>query len=324
MVAGLAADVFVAGDPRQGVGGDIAVAEDGSRVYFQSPNRLLPGAPLLSNGSSTYRVTLGGALRWIGGPGLPPGETGLSAISPSGATGIFVSKAPSVNPLGGLSDNGGTSQYYRYDDEASSLICVSCPLDGSVPRGDLPTPGSSRASGANTSGLSENGDTVAFVTPTALVNADQNTAGPGQETTVGNDVYEWRDGRPLLISDGLTDWPNRGPELDGISPSGRDVFFDASAQYTPDALDAYNRLYDARIGGGFEFPVPPKPCPLEVCQGTPKGAPEEAAPGTGSFAGPSTANNRKHATKAKQKKKHKKRKHKKHQHRANHKGRASR
>ena len=91
----------------------------------------------------------------------------------------------------------------------------------------------------------------------------------------------------LLITDGLTDWP-RGeevPRLHGVTPSGRDVFFTAAAQYTQDALDAYSRLYDARIGGGFEFPPPPKPCPLEVCQGTPKGAPEEAAPGTATITG---------------------------------------
>ena len=96
-------------------------------------------------------------------------------------------------------------------------------------------------------------------------------------------------------------------------------------------LDGYNRLYDARIGGGFEFPPPPKPCPLEVCQGTPKGAPEEQAPGTGTYVGPGNAlpqpTARKHKKQGAAKKKHKKkRQHKKskQKQRAGHNGRNAR
>jgi hypothetical protein len=141
--------------------------------------------------------------------------------------------------------------------------------------------------------MSANG-ILAFATPTALVGADQNTAGVGQDPGRGTDVYEWRDGRLLLVTDGLTNWRGSGsPTVRGITPSGRDLIFTAATQYTADALDNYTRLYDARIGGGIEFPKPPPPCPLEVCQGTPKGAPEEAAPGTGSFAGPGNAAQRK-------------------------------
>jgi hypothetical protein len=104
------------------------------------------------------------------------------------------------------------------------------------------------------------------------------------------------------------------PGLNGVSPSGRDVFFTAPAQYTQDALDGFRRLYDARIGGGFEFPPPIKPCPLEVCQGTPKGAPEKQSSGTGSFSGPGNAQSvkgKKKAHKKAHKKSHKKARHKK-------------
>ena len=89
------------------------------------------------------------------------------------------------------------------------------------------------------------------------------------------------------------------------------IFFLAATQYTQDALDGYQRLYDARIGGGFEFPKSPPPCPLEVCQGTPKGAPEEQAPGSGSFSGPGNAPQQKRHHK---KKSHKKAAHKKKSH----------
>jgi len=145
--------------------------------------------------------------------------------------------------------------------------------------------------GPNTTPLSTDGEVFAFATSTSLVNPDQNTTGVGQNPVPGTDVYEWRDGHVLLITDGLTNSPDNDgfelgvPRTNGISPSGRDIYFTVSAQYTPDALDGFRRLYDARIGGGFDFPSPPKPCPLEVCQGTPKGVPEEVAPGSGSLLG---------------------------------------
>jgi hypothetical protein len=145
----------------------------------------------------------------------------------------------------------------------------------------------SASSSPNVTPLSADGQTVAFATPTALLGADQNTAGAGQPPVRGRDAYEWRDGRPLLLTDGLTDWSgeNAAPEVMGMNPSARDILIEGAEQYTPDALDDYKRLYDARIGGGIEFPALPKPCPLEVCQGTPKGAPEEEQPGSAFFAG---------------------------------------
>ncbi|HET8861900.1 MAG TPA: hypothetical protein VFM94_01450, partial [Solirubrobacterales bacterium] len=47
-----------------------------------------------------------------------------------------------------------------------------------------------------------------------------------------------------------------------------------------------------------------KPCPLEVCQGTPRGAPEEAPPGTASFSGP--VDPKPHFKKRRHKKRHRK------------------
>ena len=106
---------------------------------------------------------------------------------------------------------------------------------------------------------------------------------------MGEDVYEWRDGRALLISDGLNQGTSTtagatvspqliAPSSWGVSAGGDDVFFTDPARLTSDAPDNYMRLYDARLGGGFEFPAPPPPCPLEVCQGTPKGAPDDPTP----------------------------------------------
>ncbi len=318
---GLDADVFrAAGDPET-VPSNIAVAEDGSRVYFQSPNRLTPGAPssLAGSGGSVYRVDVQtGALRWIAGPGAGVGDVAGAgtSITPDGSVIVFRAKDASLNPVGDGSDNGDKFQYYRYDDRDRSLVCVSCPPDGSpadrdVPPGMLSTGGQI---GANTTPLADDG-TLVFKTTEGLVGADQNTTGVGQDPRSGADLYEWRDGRLLLVTDGLTAWPSsEPPALNGVNRSGRDVFFTAPIQYTQDALDAYNRLYDARIGGGFEFPPPPKPCPLEVCQGTPKGAPEEEPAGTANFSRPDSAKSVRAKKKAHKKTQQKRRHKKKHQH----------
>jgi hypothetical protein len=300
----------------------IGVAEDGSRIYFVSGKRLLAGA----SQEGIYRLDVAsGDLAYVGSFGSI-GDLGKSTMDPDGSVAFFKSKDASLNALGGQ-QNGGTTQYYRYDDRDRSLVCVSCPADGSIPRGEVSGDVKHQGPGANSSPLSADGNDLVFGTPTPLVAADQNTAPAGHAASAGTDVYEWREGKLLLVSDGLINWPaGELPRVSGITPSGHDIFFAAAAQYTPDALDGYKRLYDARIGGGFEFPPPPKPCPLEVCQGTPKGAPEEAAPGTATITG---AGNLK-AHKAKAKKKHRKKHHRSHakkasrQHKANDNRRAAR
>jgi hypothetical protein len=286
------ANVF-AGAAGLGPGISIAVAENGARVYFTTAARLLPGTPP-DGTSAIYRVDVAsGDLAYVS-PAAPIGDSTVKnqAITPDGSVLIFRSGSTSLNALTG-SDNAGTDQYYRYDDRDRTLVCASCPQDGSPPVsnvrgavGNGETLVSLSAAGSNADPLDDEGNFF-FNTPTPLLPADQNTAAPEESPDVGTDIYEWRDGRLLLVTDGLTNWvPGNVPDVAGVSPSGGDVFFDATAQYTPDALDGIRRLYDARVGGGIEFPSPPVPCPLEVCQGTPKGIPDEAAPGTSSFSGP--------------------------------------
>jgi hypothetical protein len=282
VVPGVGADVQVNGNRPAG---EIALSEDGSRAYFTSGSRLLPEADT----PGVYRLDIeSGALAYVGSFG-GEGVGVEDAFTSDGSLLFFSSSDSSLNPLGGGVGNAGTKQLYRYDDEDRSLVCVSCPQDGSAPRGDASPPGGGVGS-INMTPLSAGG-IFAFSTPTPLAAADQNTAAAGQDPGRGTDAYEWRDGRLLLVSDGLSDWPGRdaAPTVKGMSPSGRDILFTAATQYTPDAVDDFRRLYDARIGGGIEFSKPPPPCPLEVCQGTPKGVPEEAAPGTGFFSGPGNA-----------------------------------
>ena len=336
VAGGRPANVAVAATGTEGAAGSIALAPAGHLLYFTTTTRLLPGAPE-TGAKALYRVnTETRQLAYLAplNPGDSVGENpkgsfaqGGSAISPNGRYLAFASAAPALDALSGA-DNGSTVQDYLYDDAERSLICVSCATGGGAPRGRVALgiiaeePGQE---GPNMTSLSDEGD-FAFSTPTSLVSADQNTARAGQAPFRGQDVYEWRDGRPLLVSDGLTDWPQASvaPEVSTISPTGTDLFFTEAAQLTPDALEGYARLYDARIGGGIDFPEASKPCPLEACQGIPKGIPEEAAPASSGFSG---AGNEKpvkaHCTKGKIKKrgrcivkKHKRRGRAKHNRRA--------
>ena len=284
-------DANIDGDPANTtLHEQIAVSNDGSRVYFVSSRRLLPEA---SSGPNIYRVDVASdELAHVAATGsfARSGDSaGLgNAITPDGSVFVFRASDSLLNAIDGA-DNGGMAQYYLYDDSDRSLVCVSCPSNGTLPQGSVPQAITKAQVGPNVTPITANGDFV-FSTPTALVDADQNTAGRSEDAIAGSDIYEWRDGHLLLVTDGFTgsegsQVSNLAPRVAGVSPSGRDILFLAPAQYTPDAIDANVRLYTARIGGGIEFPPPPPPCPLEVCQGTPKGAPDEAAPGTSAFAG---------------------------------------
>jgi hypothetical protein len=306
VIAGEAADVLVGSSFAMD---RIAVADDGSRVYFRAAGRLLPG----TSAEGIYRLDVAsGDLAYVSTiKDFAADSLGIgSAMTPDGSVMLFSSSDPALNPLGGGPGNAGTKQLYRYDDRDRSLVCVSCPTDGTAPKGNASDPGGGSIS-ANAVLISRDGSIVAFNTPTPLVGADQNTAGVGQTTFAGTDAYEWRGGKHLLLSDGLTNWAgeNSTPRVKAMSPSGSDILFTAATQYTADADDDFRRLYDARVGGGFDFPTPPSPCPLEVCQGTPKGAPEEAAPGTRAFSGPGNAA----PQRKKQRVRHKKHRTKKHQ-----------
>jgi hypothetical protein len=250
----------------------IAVSDDGSRVYFASPRRLLAGAA----SPGIYRLDVAsGDLAYV----APVFDAHVSAepnygnaLSPDGSVFVFRSANPELNALNGQ-QNGGTAQSYRYDDRDRSLICASCPSDGSLPRDAVSTQIGVNQ-GANRSPLAGDDDFF-FVTKTPLVPADQNN---------GSDVYEWRDGRLLLVTDGKTE--SSAPEFAGLSADGRNVFFRQAAALTPDAIDSVDRLYDARVGGGFKFSSAPAPCSLEACQGIASPPPSDATPASLSFSGP--------------------------------------
>jgi hypothetical protein len=264
---------------------NIAISDDGSHAYLQSKRSLLRGAAA----EGIYRLDVStGALAYVA-PGGFKARTGnaaeYNALSPDGRFFVFLSSNPSLDARNGQ-HNGGTLQAYRYDDRDGSLVCASCPGDGSAPVAGITGFGRGRGTGSTSGALTTSGS-LFFATPTPLSTFDQNTARAGQEPRVGNDVYEWRDGQLLLVTDGEG---SGEPVLDGVSADGRNVFFTEAAQLTPETPDAQARLYDARIGGGFEFPTLPPPCSLETCQGIPTPPPNDPAPASSTFSGPSNQN----------------------------------
>jgi hypothetical protein len=268
----------VSGDSPSSIG----VAEDGSRVYFAA-QRLVPGAQ-----GGAYRLDVAsGEIAYVGPVNVGTAQPSV-ALSADGSILVFASDEPSLNPLGGTSDNDSGTQYYRYDDTDRSIVCVSCPQDGSPPLEELSGSLHKITGGGflNNRALSADGTTLAFVTTTPLAGADQNTPSGG-DLLPGTDVYEWRDGRHILVTDGLTRWLV-APLVEGVNSSGRDIYFDAAAAYTPDAPDALFRLYTARIGGGIEFPPPGlPPCDLNAgaCEGPGSSAPDLPGAGSAAFEG---------------------------------------
>ena len=122
---------------------------------------------------------------------------------------------------------------------------------------------------------------VFFNTTDTLVGDDVNGNAGGSGA---QDVYEYADGVPSLISDGRSVY---GSSLAGVGPSGKDVFFYTRAALVASDVDGGELdVYDARAGGGFPPPAgAPAPCGGDACHGTPAPAPFLPVPGTGGTRG---------------------------------------
>jgi len=150
-----------------------------------------------------------------------------------------------------------------------------------------------------------------FTTEDALVHPDTNRA---------QDVYEYVEGRPQLITLGTGD--TRAPGgifakqastgLSGVSADASDVYFSTyDTLVRQDRNGLFLKFYDARSGGGFPAPPPAPPCEAaDECHGDSSQAPRAISDGTGAALG---SGGNVAAGKAKSRKKHHKRK-KRHAH----------
>lgn len=251
-----------------------AVSEDGSRVYFDSTRAHTAGAVA---GAHNIYVVRDGAL---GLAGIASSAIRLSSDPTRGATMssdgqflLFFSNRSEMDAMTG-SSNGGFTQLYRYDDDAESVVCVSCPTVGtataSLPLSHLAA--SNQTVRPKLYAMSEDGQMVFFTSNESLVAADVND---------GPDIYEWHAGKHGLITNGVTDYPGLiVPEIYTTTPTGRDVFFYDIAALTPEVQDGMLKVFTARIDGGFATATPAPECNGEQCQGLPSGQPHLRVPGS--------------------------------------------
>ena len=124
---------------------------------------------------------------------------------------------------------------------------------------------------------------VFFFTENALVPQDTNQA---------EDVYEFVEGRPQLITTGTGGAPfmhygvigsQTVPGLIGVSANGTDVYFGTTDVLVGQDLNGQEiKIYDARIGGGFPFVNSAPPCvSAEECHGAGNSPMSTPADGTG-------------------------------------------
>jgi hypothetical protein len=177
-------------------------------------------------------------------------------------------------------DNSGHLEFYRYDAQTDSLVCVTCRTDGGPATGRVQL----GISDTNDSGFNDykpravlDDGTVFFDTTDPLVGTDTNGT---------RDVYQYRDGRATLISRGKL---AANSQFDDATPDGSSVFFTTDDQLVGQDKDSIVDLYVARVGGGLagQNPPPrPSPCAAPECREATSGPtgsdhePSEGAAGT--------------------------------------------
>jgi hypothetical protein len=173
----------------------------------------------------------------------------------------------------------GRAQLFEYDALTGELVRVSRGSDGDELRGtesanthsaEVPIQGyKARTSpGQTNTGLIVSGDgaTVVFGDAGALTEEAIEGVGSGYEyhsaVASGGTIS---DGNVYLISDGGGVVDEGVKDIEGLDPSGEDVFFVTPASLVPSDSDTEFDTYDARRGGGFLATDPPAECVAEAC-----------------------------------------------------------
>jgi hypothetical protein len=266
---------------------DDAVAAANGDIYFISPEQLVTGKGV-DNRANLY-LYRNETVRFVATLNEEPFSVTRMQVTPDGKHVSFVTRA---NVTG--YDSGGHREMYIYEPDSGYLACASCRPDGQVPNSDVR---------ASKNGLFQAYDgRVFFATDDSLVPRDTNN---------GEDIYEYTEGRPQLISTGIGisyegihfDY-GAPPGFIGVSANGTDVYFGTfDTLVTQDHNGSSVKIYDARTGGGFPAERTPEKClAADECHGAGPGAPTLPADRTSAQLGP----------KAKPKA-HKAKKHKKHQ-----------
>lgn len=242
-----------------------SIASKSGDIYFYSPELLAGPAHGLDDVRNLFvyrngHVQFVAALEQNEAP-IIGNQTPVIAmqVSPEGDHMSFITKSR----LTGY-DNKDFRTMYSYDPASEEVTCLSCLRSGAPPTADVKGSFSGRF-------MSDDGRTF-FTTKDPVVVQDTNGL---------NDVYEYVDGRPQLITSGLGGIDDRiGSEgsfagLQGVSADGVDVYFSTyETLVSQDHNGQYLKFYDARTGGGFPTPFRQAPCEAaDECHGASSEAP---------------------------------------------------
>jgi hypothetical protein len=291
----------------------LGVSADGSYAYFGSIFAGYDGVIRPEVEAQELYVWHAGELRYVGVGefSMGIGARASTRVSADGTGAVFLSQ--NKQSRAGDFDPQFANQVYLYDAVADSLSCASCRYDGNTPgRAFLPRGSSASSTGSQIPGvvqssITADGDTVFFSSPDPLVPADSNQV---------QDAYEFSQGRPHLLSTGLSPYPSL---FVNASPDGKDAYFVTTERLTRSDGDGNVDLYDARAGGGYLEPPPAVLCSGEACKGPVSTAPPPSSAGSAQFSGPGNAKDRakgKKKPKKKKKKQAKKRQQKKRGHKS--------
>ncbi|HEU4737921.1 MAG TPA: hypothetical protein VFS54_02435 [Solirubrobacterales bacterium] len=286
------------------VAGVLGASADGSRVYFAARGQLLPDeaaseAENLADGAYNVYLSDDGQLSYVGRLGgnagvvrnallSSSGQFWSSRVSPDGRYLLFPSQTPFTEL--GQADNGTRREAYLYDSDSQSVTCISCRKD------DQPSQAPEDAEPLTSGGWDvEN----ALKPPTTLAVSEEGKARAffvsynrlATGATEGRpNLYMWENGQTSFLGSSA---PSAVKELRfaGASATGDDVYFTTVDRLTWQDTDSKLDVYDVRVGGGFDPPLPPPaPCdPLGegACQGSTGTGPSPGpVPGSATFVGP--------------------------------------
>ena len=266
---------------RGGAGGncrsDNSIASENGDIYFFSPEQL-DGSRGIPNQENLYDYR-NGAVQYVttltGGPVCSGGACSDTPVARMEVTPNDSRMAFVTNSVVTQYNNAGHTEMYTYEPSTRKLLCVSCIPSGLPPTSDIL---------ASEDGLFMTNDgRTFFSTSDSLVHGDTNE---------GEDVYEFVDGRPQLITPGTGDSAIEGggsvespSGLVGVSANGTDVYFSTrDTLVSGDHNGNFLKFYDARSGGGFSAPPPPPSCAAaDECHGPGAEPPTALKNGTGAF-----------------------------------------
>ena len=244
--------------PNAGVDPTVVASKDFSHVYFTSSRQLVPGQGVA--GEQNLYAWHDGQVDFVATTGQQLSYSGLGSnltSSENGETAVFSSSREHLTG----DDTTGLSETYLYREGGPSMECVSCPQGSAA---TFP--------GGAAENLSADGQIYAFITREPISPRDVNNQ---------DDIYEWRDGKIVLVTDGVGEFPIGLGRLEfvAMSDSGMNILFMGGRNLTGYERDGAGQLYSAWLGGGFPPPPPPPAsCAEDSCQGPLSQAPGGSAP----------------------------------------------